>query len=284
VGCADVGCGEDGEEGDARDGGLDRCATALFAVDEAEDSGDAHAGFASGFDGGDGGAAGCADVVYDNDLGAGFEEAFDFAAGAVGFFCFADEEALDEGGCGFVGRGFVIQFKDARELEDLVVVGEGPGAGAGGVGDEGVGTHGEATYGFGVRDVLADDVVEDEAREAAAFGVESSDSAVDVVVGLLAAGEGEVSEFEGESGDQVQESGLVVSVHGHCCSITGMLGGTPYCLRINRLESFIYGIVRPVKSSKQRYLRPKMCKQMTYGPQDECSLWSLPLFFSYLTV
>ena len=69
MGCADVGCREDGEEGDAGDGGLDRGATALFAVDEAEDSGDVHAGFASGFDGGDCRAAGGADVVDDDDAG-----------------------------------------------------------------------------------------------------------------------------------------------------------------------------------------------------------------------
>src|SRR5271163_2364266 len=103
VGGADVGGGEDGEEGDAGDCGFDVGAAALFAVDEAEDSGDVHAGFAGGFDGGNGGATGGADVVDDDDMGAGFEEAFDLAACPVGFFGFADKEALDEGGSGFVG-------------------------------------------------------------------------------------------------------------------------------------------------------------------------------------
>ena len=117
------------------------------------------------------------------------------------------------GAVSLVGR-FVVQFEDAGEFEDLVVVGESPGAGAGCVGDEGVGTHGEAAYGFGVRDVVADEVVEDEAGEAAAFGMEGGDAAVDVVVGLLATGEGKVSELEGEGGDQVQEGRLVVGVHG----------------------------------------------------------------------
>ncbi len=191
MGGADVGGGEDGEEGDAGDGGFDVGSAALFAVDEAEDSGYVHAGLAGGLDGFDGGAAGGADVVDDDYVGAGFEEAFDAAACAVGLFGFADEEALDEGG-GWAGV-FGFEFEGAGEFDDLVVVGEGPGAGAGGVGDEGVGSHGEAAYGFGVWDVLLDEVVEDEAGEAAAFGVEGGDAAVDVVVGLLAAGEGEVA-------------------------------------------------------------------------------------------
>ena len=84
-------------------GGFDVGAATLFAVDEAEDAGDGHAGFASGFDGGDGGAAGGADVVDDDDSCAGFEKAFDLAAGAVGLFGFADEEAVDEGGGGARG-------------------------------------------------------------------------------------------------------------------------------------------------------------------------------------
>ena len=70
----------------------------------------------------------------------------------------------DEGGGGaFVAALLVAEFEGVGELDDLGVVGERPGAGGGGVGDQGVGTHGEATYGFGLRDVLADEVVEDEA-------------------------------------------------------------------------------------------------------------------------
>ena len=87
-------------KGTPLEGGFDVGAAALLAVDEAEDGGDVHAGFAGSFDGGDGGAAGGADVVDDDDVGARFEEAFDFAAGAVGLFGFADEEAVDEGGAG----------------------------------------------------------------------------------------------------------------------------------------------------------------------------------------
>ncbi len=89
-----------------------------------------------------------------------------------------------------------------------------PGAGAGGVGDEGVGSHGESADGFGLREVLPEEVVEDEAGEAAAFGVEGGGAAVDVVVGLLAAGEGEVAEAEGEGRDEIEEVGAVVGWHG----------------------------------------------------------------------
>ena len=92
------------------------------------------------------------------------------------------------------------------------MVSEVPGTGAGGVGDEGVGAHGEAAYGFGVGNVLADEVVEDEAGETAAFGMEGGDAAVDVVVGLPATGEGEVAELEGEGGDEVDEGSAIVGV------------------------------------------------------------------------
>ena len=211
MGGANFGCGEDREEGGAVAGGLDLFAASLFAVDEAEDSGDVHTSFACGFDGGDGGAAGGADVVDDDYVGSWFEEAFDLSSGAVGLFGFADEEAVDEGGSGvFVAALFVVELEFVGELEDLVVVGEGPGAGGGGVGDEGVGAHGESADGFSLRDVFPDEVVEDETGEATAFGVESGGAAVDVVVGLLAAGQGEVAELEGEGGDEVEQVGLIV--------------------------------------------------------------------------
>ena len=132
----------------------------------------------------------------------------------MGLLGFADEEAVDEGGGGaFVAALVGAEVELAGEFEDFVVVGEGPGAGTGGVGDEGIGSHGEAAYGFCLGDVFADEVVEDEAGEAAAFGVEGGDAAVDVVVGLLAAGEGEVAEFEGVGGDEVEEGGAVVGDH-----------------------------------------------------------------------
>ena len=83
--------------------------------------------------------------------------------------------------------------------------GEGGGGSYGCGGDEGVGAEGEAADGDGVGDVAADEGVEDEAGEARAFGVECGGAAVDVVVGLLAGGEGEAAEAEGESGEEVKE-------------------------------------------------------------------------------
>ena len=77
-------------------------------------------------------AAGGADVVDDDDLRAGLEEAFDAAAGAVGLFRLADEEAVDEGGLG-AGILFGVDLEVALERRDLVVVGERPGAGGGDV-------------------------------------------------------------------------------------------------------------------------------------------------------
>ncbi len=111
--------------------------------------------------------------------------------------------------------------RDCGEFDDLVVVGEGPGGGGGGVRDERVGSHGEAPDGYGVGDVFADDVVEDEAGEAAAFRVEGGGAAVDVVIGSLAAGEEEVAEAEGVGGDEVEQVGagighLRISFPGAC--------------------------------------------------------------------
>src|ERR1700679_1283993 len=101
---ADVVGGEDGVEaglggsGDFGEGALDVGAATLFAVDEAEDGGDGHAGFAGCFDGGDSAGAGGADVVDDDGASALAEETFDAAAGAVGLLGLADEKAVDERG------------------------------------------------------------------------------------------------------------------------------------------------------------------------------------------
>src|SRR6476469_1147162 len=89
-----------------------------------------------------------------------------------------------------------------------------PGGGGGGVRDEGVGSHSESADGLGLGEVLGDEVVEDEAGEAAALGVESGGAAVDVVVGLLAGGEGEVAEAEGVDCYEVEQVGLIVGWHG----------------------------------------------------------------------
>ena len=208
VGLADLLGGEDGEEGDFvvgvggdfGEGLLDAEAAALLAVDEGEDADDLHAGVAGGLERGDGGAAGGANVVDDDDRGAGLEEAFDTASGAVGLFGFADEEAVQEG-------GWVAVIFVGVELEELGVVGELPGGSGGDVRDEGVGPHGEAADGDGGGAMLADEVEEDDAGEAAAFGVERGDAAVDVVVGTLAGGEGEVAGSEGKAGEELRGVG-----------------------------------------------------------------------------
>ena len=64
--------------------------------------------------------------------------------------------------------------------------------------------------------MLLDQIVEDEAGEAATLGMQGGDAAVDVVVGLPAAGEGEVTELEGEGGDEMEEGGPVVIGHSLC--------------------------------------------------------------------
>ena len=195
---ADVVGGEDGVEEGVGGGGFYVGSASLFAVYEAENADDVHAGFLGGLDGLDGGASGGADVVDDDGAGSDAVEAFDAAAGAVVFDGLADEEAVKE---------FVVAGGAA------VVLVEVPGRGAGGVRDEGVGSHGESADGFGFGEVLADEVVEEKSGEAAALGVEGSGAAVDVVIGLLAAGEGEVSEAEGVGGEDVEQGGSVVGGH-----------------------------------------------------------------------
>ena len=144
---------------------------------------------------------------------------------------------------------FVVELEGAGEFENLAVFGEVPGAGAGGVGYEGVGAHGEAAYGFGVGDVMADEVVEDQTGEAAAFGVEGGGAAVDVVIGLLAAGEGEVTQLEGVSGDEIKQGGLVVCGHGSVRLSLWRGVPPPYCLGVDSFESATYEGSIAAKSS-----------------------------------
>src|SRR5271170_6872675 len=177
---ANVVGGEETEEGRSgiggSYGGFDGGAGfGFFAFDKADGGDDVHAGFFGGFDGGDGRGPGGADVVDDDDGRAFFEEAFDAAAGAVGLFGFADEEAVDE-----------------RRRGHLLSV---PGACRGDVGDEGVGAHGESTDGRGLELVVVDEVEDGEAGEASALGVEGGGAAVDVVVAVSAGGEGEFAEL-----------------------------------------------------------------------------------------
>ena len=219
VGAADVAGGEDAvERGDfprrnLGEGAFDVVAAALLAIDQAEDSGDDHAGVARGFDGGDGGSAGGADVVDDDHGRAGLKEAFDAAAGAVVFFLLAHQETVDEGGRG--AGVLVVEFEFGGEPEHFVVVGERPRTGGGGVGDQRVGAHGQAAHCGGVRHMFAEEFVENHAGEAATFGVQRGGAAVDVVVGLMPAGQGEVAEAEGEGSDEIEKGDA--GVGGHLC-------------------------------------------------------------------
>ena len=165
---------KEAEEGGATCGGLDCWTTVgFFAFYNADHGGDDHSGFARSFDCGDGGCSGGADVIDDDDAGAFAAEAFDTAACAVRFFCFADEEAVEE-----------------RCVRLLL---SAPCAGRGDVGDDGVGTHGEAADGFRLNLVLLEEFEDRVSGEAAALGVERGGAAVDVVVAGAAGGELELS-------------------------------------------------------------------------------------------
>jgi hypothetical protein len=192
---ADLGCREEAEEGSSGGGGLDgRSAVSFFALDDADDGGDDHAGFTCGFNGGDGGCAGGADVVDDDDAGTFFAEAFDAAAGAVRLLRFANEEAVEQGAAGVLLCA--------------------PGAGRRDVGDDGIGAHGESTDSFGVDSVLFQQFQNGVAGEASAFGVESGGSAIDVVVAGAAGGELELAELEAGAGEKREEL-LGVTNGGH---------------------------------------------------------------------
>ena len=199
VSCADIVRCENGVERRVWCGRLDVGTASLFAVNQAEDADDVHAGLLGGLNRSDGGATGGADIIDDNDVGSDLMKAFDATTRAVCLLGLADEEAVDD--LTVVRCAVVV----------LVVV---PGAGRGGIRDQRVGSHGEPADGFGLWEVLADEIEENEAGEAAAFGVQSCGAAVDVVVGLLAAGEGEVAQAEGVGGNEMQKVGAIVGWHG----------------------------------------------------------------------
>lgn len=188
--------GEKSIKGNMGCGGFDIGTAALFAVDKTEDADDIHARFLRGFDGGDGGASGGANVVDDDDVGADLVEALNATAGAVGLFGLADEESVYE-----------------RIVLMVQVV---PGTGAGGIRDQRVGPHGQSADGIGLREVLADQVIKKEARKATTFGMQGRGTTVDVVIGLLAAGEGEISEPEGMGRDERKEGSRMVGGHDFC--------------------------------------------------------------------
>ena len=199
MGGADIVGGVEAEEGRALivgKSGVERgfeggAPSSFFAFHEANGGDDVHACFTGSFDGGDGGCAGGADVIDDEDRRVFLAEAFDAAAGSVGLFGFADEEAVDQRGTGLVLRA--------------------PGAGDRNGGDDGVGAHGESADGCGVQVMFGQKVEDGEASEAGAFGVERGSAAVDVVVGLGAGTEGEIAQAERGAGEEVEEGGAGVS-------------------------------------------------------------------------
>jgi hypothetical protein len=192
---ADLVGGEEAEEGRGGGGGLDGgAAVGFFALYDADDRGDGHAGFAGRFNGVDGGGAGGADIVDDEDGSAFSAETLNAAASAVGLFRFADEEAVDQRGAG---------------------LGEGAGgAGRGHVRDDGIGAEGEAADGFDRDAVLGEQVEDGVAGETASFSMKRGGAAVDVVVAGAAGGELELAEAEAEAGEQ-REQLLGVSWGGH---------------------------------------------------------------------
>ncbi len=193
--CADVVGGEEGQEGSAGSGGFDGgTAVCFLAFDDADYCGDDHAGFAGGFESSDGGTAGGAHVVDDDDARARLKEAFNAAAGSVGFLGFADKEAVDERGGG-IGKGAI-------------------GAGSCDVGDDGVSTHGEPADGVSMDIVGFEKIKDGVAGEAATLGMEGGGAAVDVVIAGGAGGEGEGAEAEAQACD-VGEELLGVCWGGH---------------------------------------------------------------------
>ncbi len=83
--------GEETQEGRTFRRAFDgRTAVCFFALDDADDGDDDHAGLLRGLDGVDGGCTGGANVIDDDDACALFAESFDATARAMGFLGFAD--------------------------------------------------------------------------------------------------------------------------------------------------------------------------------------------------
>ena len=183
---ADFCCSEEAQKRGARRRSFEcRASIGFLALDDADYSGDHHAGFARRFDGGDGGGAGSADVVDDDDASAFSAEAFDAAAGTVGFLSLPHEKSVQE-----------------RCTGVLLCT---PGAGGSDVGNDGICAHGESADGFSLDAVLVEQVEDRFAGEASAFGVKRGGSAIDVVIAGAARGELELAELETGAGEESQE-------------------------------------------------------------------------------
>ena len=180
---ADLVCGEEARNGAPCRGGFDGgAAVGFFALHDADDGGDVHAGFAGGLDGVDGGSAGGADVVDDDDARAFAAETFNAAAGAVGLLRFADEEAI----AAAVRSGF-DSARQALAVATLETIGSAPMV---------------SPPTASALILFSFEQIEDRlAGEAAAFGVERGGAAVDVVVAGAAGGELELAEIEAGAGE-----------------------------------------------------------------------------------
>ena len=201
---ADVVGGEEAQEGSAGGGGFDGgAAVGFFALHDADHGGDDHAGFARGFDGVDGGGAGGADVVDDDDARAFAAEAFDAAAGAVGFFGLADQEAVEQGSAGMLDCA-----RQALAVATLETMGSAPMV-----------SPPTASASMLVCFKQFEDGV---AGEAAAFGVQRGGAAVDVVVAGAAGGELELAEAEAGAGEKREQ---LLGVGGHQCDCNRGLPG-----------------------------------------------------------
>ena len=178
--------GKQAQERRAFGGGFDgRAAVGFFALDDADDCGNLHAGFLCGFDGVDGGGAGGADVVDDDHARTFAAEAFDAAAGAVSFSALRTRKPCSSGA---PGLGCARQALAVATLE----------------------TMGSAPM---VRPPTASASMlccfkqfeDGVAGEAAAFGVQRGGAAVNVVVAGAAGGELELAEPEAGAGEQREQ-------------------------------------------------------------------------------
>jgi hypothetical protein len=184
--CADVIRSKEAQEWRRVRGGLDSgAASGLFALHDADDSGDDHTGFLRGLDGGDGGSAGGANVVDDDNASAFTAEALDAAARAVSLLGLAHEEAMEQ-------RRVRMRLR-------------APGAGRGHIRHDGISAHGQPTDGFGVDFVRLKQLKNGVAGEPAAFGVQCCCAAVNVVVAGAAGGELELAKPEAGAGEEREE-------------------------------------------------------------------------------
>jgi hypothetical protein len=168
----------------------------LLALDDADDGRNHHAGLAGGFKGHQGRRSGGANIVHNHHARTFAIEAFQAAAGAVGFFSLADQETVQQGSGGIPLRP--------------------PRTGRGNVGHNGVCAERESAHRFGVDLVGFEQLKNGFAGQASAFGMESGRPAIDVVIAGPARGKLELAKAEAGAGEQ-REQLLGVRWGGHHC-------------------------------------------------------------------